>query len=133
MLLFGSQQKGIPMPWKEWSKHQTKNIHQLSTPYSIWRTFFRFENGWREPKLSHKVKGPKRGPKSQKRFSTCNTPSTRVPPAAFYKNKSHNPQATGQNKSENCGPTTRRIDSATVGRIKGIPIHPRKDPARAIR
>lgn len=71
MLLFGSQQKGIPMPWKEWSEHQTKYIHQLSTPYSIWRTFFRFENGWREPKLSHKVKGPKRGPKSQKRFSTC--------------------------------------------------------------
>ena len=60
MLLFGSQQKGIPMPWKEWSEHQTKYIHQLSTPYSIWRTFFRFENGWREPKLSHKVKGPKR-------------------------------------------------------------------------
>jgi hypothetical protein len=40
------------------------------------------------------------------------------------KKKSHNPQATGQNKSENCGPTTRRIDSAAVDRIKGIPIHP---------
>ena len=40
------------------------------------------------------------------------------------KKKSHNPQATGQNKSENYGPTTRRIDSAAVGQIKGIPIHP---------
>ena len=52
------------------------------------------------------------------------TPSTRVPPATLKINKSHNPQATGQNKSKNCGPTTRRIDSAAVGRIKGIPIHP---------
>jgi len=48
------------------------------------------------------------------------TPSTRVPPSAFLKNESHNPQATGQNKSENCGPATRSIDSADVGRIKGI-------------
>ena len=51
------------------------------------------------------------------------TACTRVPPAALKKKKSHNPQATGQNKSKNCGPTTRRIDSAAVGRIKGIPIH----------
>jgi hypothetical protein len=51
------------------------------------------------------------------------TACTRVPPAALKKKKSHNPQATGQNKSENCGPTTRRIDLAAVGRIKGIPIH----------
>ena len=71
MPLFGSRRKGIPMLWKELPKHQTKYIHQLSTPYSIWRTFLGFENGWRELKLSHKVKGPKRGPKSQKRFPTC--------------------------------------------------------------
>ena len=43
--------------------------------------------------------------------------------SSLKKQKSHNPQATGQNNSENCGPTTRRIDSAAVGRIKGIPIH----------
>ncbi len=29
------------------------------------------KNRWREQKLSHEVKGPKRGPKSQKQFSTC--------------------------------------------------------------
>jgi hypothetical protein len=44
--------------------------------------------------------------------------------SSLKKKKFHNPQATGQNKSENCGPTTGRIDSAAVGRIKGIPIHP---------
>jgi hypothetical protein len=44
--------------------------------------------------------------------------------SSLKKKKTHNPQATGQKKSENCGPTTRRIDSAAVGRIKGIPIHP---------
>ena len=44
--------------------------------------------------------------------------------SSLKKKKTHNPQATGQNKSENCGPTSRRIDSAAVGRIKGIPIHP---------
>ena len=54
----------------------------------------------------------------------CITACTRVQPAALKKKKSHNPQATGQNKSENCGPTTGRIDSAAVGQIKGIPIHP---------
>jgi len=42
----------------------------------------------------------------------------------LIKNNSHNPQATGQRKTENCGPTTQRIDSAAVGQIKGIPIHP---------
>jgi hypothetical protein len=52
------------------------------------------------------------------------TACTRVPPAALKKKKSHNPQATSQNKSENCGPTTRQNDSAAVGRIKGIPNHP---------
>jgi len=45
MPLFGSWPKGIPMPWKELSEHQTKYIHQLSTPYPISGTLFGFEIG----------------------------------------------------------------------------------------
>ena len=48
-----------------------KYTHQLPKPYSIWRAFVGFTNGWREVKLSCKVKGPISGLRSQKRFSTC--------------------------------------------------------------
>ena len=43
-----------------------KYIHQLSTPYSIWCTFFSFEIRWGEGKLRDKVLSPKSGPESQK-------------------------------------------------------------------
>jgi hypothetical protein len=60
--LFVSPHKGIPMSWKEMPRHQTKYIHQLSTPYPISGTLFGFEIGWREQKLRDKALGPKRGP-----------------------------------------------------------------------
>jgi hypothetical protein len=58
---FWARPKGIPMPWKELLEHQTKYIHQLSTPYPISGTLFGFEIRWWEPKLRDKVIGPKRG------------------------------------------------------------------------
>ncbi len=62
MPLFGSPRKGIPMPWKEMPQHQTKYIHQLSTPNPISGMLFGFKIGWWEPKLRDEVLGPKRGP-----------------------------------------------------------------------
>ena len=62
----------------------------------------------------------------------CITACTRVQPAALKKKKSHNPHATGQNNSENCGPTTRSVVTSPGGGNLRETIIPRKDPARAI-
>jgi hypothetical protein len=54
--------------------------------------------------------------------------------SSLKKKKSHNPQATGQKKSKNCGP--RPLDELIRplwAESKGFQYIPRKDPARAIR
>jgi hypothetical protein len=117
MPLFGSQPKGIPMPWKEFSKHQTQYIHQLSTPYPISGMLFGFKIGWQEPKLRDEVLSPKRGPKPQKRFSTC----TCFMPHFYVVSKPHNIKNSKQHDSLFCDVGSKSDQNFAITLCKQVP------------
>jgi hypothetical protein len=59
-------------------------------------------------------------------YRDCIIPCKQVPPRGLKNKKISQPTTTPKIKSKNCDSTIQRVNSAAVGRIKGIPIHPLK-------